>query len=155
MAVGDFYSSKYLNDKLDLMIGERRRSMIGNIYFVKRWHLDKWILYRNKDRKRIDDHEKKCVGFFKQAIYEFEKGSHTSDLAHAYYNLAVKYKLTFYFQAATEHLNLAEVYAKKTDEKRLLSQISILRGELADKNRNIRNYVEELGLDLPGPNRAL
>ena len=149
VAIGEIYGSRYLNDKLDLMIGGKTRSKIGNIYLVRRWNLDNLLLYRSSDRRKIIEHKKNCVRFFKLAISEFEAGRNESDMAHTCYNLAVKLKMMFHFLDAEKYLEEAERLARKSDEKRLLSQILSFRNELKDKNKNVRNYVEEFGLDLP------
>ena len=149
MAVGEIYGSRYLNDKLDLMIGGKLRSKIGNIYWIRRWNLDNIFLYRNSDRKKILGHKKDCVRFFRRSISEFEKGRKESDMAHACYNLAVKLNTMFYFRDARKYLNQAEKLARETNEERLLAQVLSFRDDLKNKNRKIRNYVEEFGLDLP------
>lgn len=147
MALGDYYSSKHLNDQLDLMEGGRVKSKIANIYYVRRWNVDK-LLYSRKNRKKIYFSKKKCVYYFEQAITEFELGGNDSEQAHAVYNLAVRLKTIFNFARARKLLPKARALAERSDEKRLLSQIDLFEKELADKNRNIRNYVEEFGLDL-------
>lgn len=149
MAVGEIYGSRYLNDKLDLMIGGKLRSKIGNIYLVRRWNLDNLLLYRNSDRRKIIGHKKDCIRFFKLAISDFEAGGNKSDMAHACYNLAVKLNMMFHFRDAKKYLEQAERLVRKSDEKRLLSQILSFRNDLKNKNKNVRNYVEEFGLDLP------
>jgi len=149
LRLGDFYSSKFLNDQLDLMMGGKIRSKIGNIYFIRKWNLDKWLLYKNEDRKKIKGDWNKCVYFFKLAISNFKSGGHDTEMAHAYYNFAIKYKLVFQFRKARKLLERAQELAEKCNEKRLLSQIVLFRKELTDRNKNIRNYVEEYGLDLP------
>jgi len=149
LRLGDFYSAKFLNDQLDLMIGGKIRSKIGNIYFIRKWNLDKWLLYKKEDRKKIKDDWSKCVYFFKSAILNFKSGGHDTEMAHACYNFALKYKLVFRFRKAKKLLEQAQKIAEKCNEKRLLSKIILFRKELADRNKNIRNYVEEYGLDLP------
>lgn len=149
MAVGEIYGSRYLNDKLDLMIGGRLRSKIGNIYWVRRWRLDNLLLYRSSDRRKIVGHKRDCVRFFKLSISEFEAGGNESDMAHACYNLAVKLNMMFHFHGAARYLYQAERLARKTNEGRLLAQVLSFRSDLKNKNKNVRNYVEEFGLDLP------
>lgn len=149
MAVGEIYGSRYLNDKLDLMIGGKLRSKIGNIYMVRRWNLDNLLLYRSSDRRKIVGHKKNCVRFLKLSISEFEAGKNESDMAYACYNLAVKLNMMFHFRSAKRYLDQAERLARKTDEGRLLTKILSFRKDLKNKNKNVRNYVEEFGLDLP------
>lgn len=149
MAVGEIYSSRYLNDKLDLMIGGKLRSKIGNIYWVRRWNLDNLLLYRSSDRRKIVGHKKDCVHFFKLSVSEFEAGGNESDMAHACYNLAVKFSLMFHFRDAKQYLDQADRLARKAKEGRLLAQVVSFRNDLKNKNKNVRNYVEEFGLDLP------
>ncbi|MFH1644177.1 MAG: hypothetical protein ABIA74_03315 [bacterium] len=148
LRLGDFYSSKFLNDQLDTMIGGKMRSKIGNIYFVRRWNLGRWFLYKNEDRKKIKDDWDKCIYFFKSAISDFKSGGHNGEMAHAYYNFAIKYKTVFQFRKSKKLLEQAQKLAERCNEKRLLSQITLFRKELTDRNKNIRNYVEEYGLDL-------
>lgn len=148
LRLGDFYSSKFLNDQLDTMIGGKIRSKIGNMYFVRRWNLGKWFFYKNEDRKKIKDDWNKCIYFFKSAISDFKSGNHDGEMAHAYYNFAIKYKTIFRFRKSKKLLEQAQKLAEKCNEKRLLSQIALFRKELTDRNKHIRNYVEEYGLDL-------
>jgi cell division protein FtsB len=149
MAVGEIYGSRYLNDKLDLMIGGKLRSKIGNIYWIRRWNLDNILLYRSGDRKKILGHKKDCVRFFRRSISELETGRNESDMAHACYNLAVKLNMMFHFRDAKRYLDQAEQLARKTNEGRLLTQVLSFRNDLKNRNKNVRNYVEEFGLDLP------
>jgi cell division protein FtsB len=148
-AIADLYSSKLFHDQVDFIRGGRMRNIIGNIHFIKRWKLGKWFLYRSKDRKTIMIDQGESIRFYKLAISEFKTGKYITELAQAYYNLAAKFKITYCFKRSTKYLRLAEGLAKKINDQRLLSQILLLRKGIADKNRNIRNYVEELGLDLP------
>lgn len=147
--LGDLYSSRFLNNQLDLMIGGKTRSKIGNIYFVRKWNLGRWFLYKSKDRKKIKDDWNKCVYFFKLAILEFESGKFGGEMAHACYNLAVKYKTAYRFSKAKKFLKQAQGLAEKHNEKRLLAQIALFQNELKNRNKSIRNYVEEYGLDMP------
>lgn len=149
MAVGEIYGSRYLNDKLDLMIGGKSRSKIGNIYWVRRWNLDNLFLYKSNDRRKITRHKKDCIRFFNLSISEFGAGGNKSDMAHACYNLAVKLNMMFHFRDAKKYLDQAEKLARETNEKRLLAQVLSFRDDLKNKNRKIRNYVGEFGLDLP------
>ncbi len=147
--LGDFYSSKFFNNQMDLMIGGRIKSKIGNIYLIRRWNLDKYILYNKKGRKEIKEVKDKCIYFFKKAIAEFEAGNMGGDMAHACYNLAVKFKLMYNFNEAKKFLDKARSLAETNNEKIVLNQIDLFQKELFDKNRHPRNYIEELGLDLP------
>lgn len=149
LAMGDFYSSKYLNDHLDLMIGGKTKSMIGNIYFVRRWGLYKPILYRRVDRKKLSEDKRKCLSFFDQSIKEFELGKKDSELAHAYYQLAVTLNSMFSFRRARIFLRKARDFAQTTNEKRLLAQTVELEKHIAGKNRYNKDYVVEYGLDMP------
>lgn len=146
--LGELYCNRFFNDRLDLMIGGKTRSMIGNIYFVKRWNLDKWLL-RSEGRKKIDDDWFNCIKYIKLAISEYKAGGYNKEMAQAYYNLAVKYGITFRFRKAKKLLETSYKIAKENSDKLLLSQIEIYRKQIANKNREIRNYVGEYGLDLP------
>lgn len=146
--VAEFHCSKYLLYKLDFQKGGRRRSMIANLYFVRRWNLDKF-LYDRKSRKKIESSEKQCYEYFNKAIEEFRLGGKKSEQAHAIYNLAVKFKIFYRFYKASKMLVKAKIIADELKEKYLSDKIAHLEKEIDDKNRNLRDWVTELGLDLP------
>lgn len=146
--VAEFYCSKCFLYKLDFQKGGRRRSMIANIYLVRRWNLDKF-LYDRKSRRKIESSEKQCYQYFNKAIEEFKLAGKKSEEAHAIYNLAVKFKIFYRFRKATRTLAKAKVMAEELKETYLLSKVAILEKETADKNRNLRDWVSELGLDMP------
>lgn len=87
--------------------------------------------------------------YFEKSIAEHRAGGKTSEEAHATYNLAVKYKITYRFSKAKKFLAKAKILAEKQKETRLLQKIELLEKEVEDKNKHMRNYVEEMGLDLP------
>lgn len=147
-AIGDFYSSQYLNDMLDFQKGGKVKSRIANLYFVRRWNLDKF-LYDRTSRKKITDSKKKCIQYFERSINEFRLGSKKSEEANAIYNLAVKMKTFYKFGRAKGLLEKAKFIALELHEKPLLQKIEMLEKEVADKNRHIRDYVTEMGLDMP------
>src|SRR3989344_539580 len=147
-AIGDFYSSKYLNDMLDFQKGGKIRSKIANMYFVRRWGLDKF-LYDEVSRRKVKNSKEKCILYFERSIAEFGLSGKKSEEANAIYNLAVKLKLFYRFGKAKRLLVEAKSVAVSLNEKPLLDKIEMLEKEVADKNRHIRDYVEELGLDLP------
>ena len=146
--VAEFHCSKCLLYKLDFQRGGRRRSMIANIYFVRRWNLDKF-LYDRKSRKKIESSERECYEYFNKAIEEFRLGGKKSEEAHAIYNLAVKFKIFYRFRKASLFLAKARVIAEELQEKYLLEKIKVLEKETADKNRHLRDWATELGLDMP------
>jgi len=154
MSLGEIYFSGFLNDQLDLAIGGKWRSKICNIYFVRRWKLNKLINYHRDARGKLNTSKRKCIVFFERAISEFKLGNHEVELGHALYNLAVKFTLTFCFIKARKYLNLAKLKAAARNEILLLSQIGELERRIKDKYRHTRNYVEEFGLDLPRGLRA-
>ncbi len=147
-AIGDFYSSIYFYYLLDFQSGGRIKSKIANMYFVRRWNLI-FFLYDKISRQKILESKKKCFHYFERSIEEFRLGEHESEEVHALYNLAVKLKLTNHFQRANKLLMEAKILARKLQEVYLLKQIETLEEETAKKNRHIRDYVSELGLDMP------
>ncbi|MDP2705560.1 MAG: hypothetical protein U1D31_02910 [Patescibacteria group bacterium] len=146
--IGDAYSSKYLADKLDFQDGGKYKSKIANLYLVRRWNLDRY-LYGRDVRLKIDESRDKCIQYFERAIIEFELAGMKSEQAHTLYNLAVKLRTFNRFRRARKLLGEAKTMATSVNEKRLLDKISTFEKELADKNRNIRDYVNEFGLDMP------
>jgi len=146
--IGDAYSSKYLADKLDFQDGGKYKSKIANLYLVRRWNLDRY-LYGRAIRLKIDESRDKCIQYFERAIMEFELAEMKSEQAHTLYNLAVKLRTFNRFRRARKLLGEAKIMATSVNEKRLLDKISAFEKELADKNRNIRDYVSEFGLDMP------
>lgn len=149
LELSEIYNLKYSNNQLDLMIGGKKRSWLGNKYLIKRWNLGKWFLYNSKGRKKLKENWHECLNFMDLAISEFKAGRFNEELAHAYYNLAVKYQFIFQFRKAKKALKLALKLAEEYNCKRLLAQITLLGKRLKEKNKNIKNYVEEFGLDLP------
>ncbi len=147
-AIGDFYSSKYLNDMLDFQKGGKFKSKIANLYFVRRWNLNRF-LYDRVSRKKISGSKTKCIDYFERSINEFRQGDKKSEEANAVYNLAVKMKLFYTFSRAKSLLAKAKSIALELQEKPLLQKIEMLEKEVADKNRHMRDYVSELGLDMP------
>jgi len=147
-SIGDYYSSKYLANQLDFMKGGKTRSRIANLFFVRRWNLDK-LLYDKGSRKKLRESWKRCVLYFEKSIAEYKAGGKTSEEAHTIYNLAVKYKITYSFGKAKKLLSKAKILAEAQKEERLLKRIALLEKEVADKNKHMRNYVEEMGLDMP------
>lgn len=149
LSLGDFYSSKLLNDRIDLMTGGRKRSAVANISFLKRWGLDKFIIFDAKGRQIIDDSENKCFYFFEKSISEFEAGNQYEYLPYAYSNFALALGSIFKFRRATVLLNKAKTLAKVNNQEQLLIKIGEIEKKIADKNRHIEDYVSKLGLDLP------
>lgn len=147
-AIGDFYSSRYLCDKLDFQKGGRIKSKIANMYFVRRWNLDKF-LYDRVGRKKLEDSKKKCFQYFERSILEFRLAGKKSEEANAIYNLAVKFKIFYHFSKVSKLLTKAKVMAEELKEKPLLDKISMLKKESADKNRHLQDRVSELSLDMP------
>lgn len=147
-SIADYYSLKYFSDHLNFMRGGRMRSKIANLYIIRRWGLDKF-LYERKHRLQIRQSSRNFILYSEMAIAEYEASNAPSELAHAIYNLAVKYNSIFSFRKARKLLARARIMASSTSESRLLEQITFLEKKVADKNRHIPNYVEEMGLDLP------
>lgn len=146
--IGDAYSSKYLVYKLDHQKGGKLKSKIANMYFVRRWNLDRY-LYDRKVRARIDESRDKCIQYFERSIKEFEQAGMKSEQAHTIYNLAAKLKLFNRFRRSQKLLNEAKNMAESINEKRLLEKISYLKKDVEDKNKHLRDYVSEFGLDMP------
>ena len=147
-SIGDFYNSRYMTYKIDLLPGGKFRRKIGNIYFTKRWNLDDF-LYSKENRQQIRMSKIRCIYYYKKAIQEFEAGNRASDVAYTCYNLANNLRTMFKFLKAKQFLFKAKKHAEILNEKRMLDQIELLRKRIADKNRNISNYAKELGNDLP------
>jgi len=147
--IGDCYTQKSSSAKFDAIIGGKYRYKIANIYFLRRWNIDKWIVYDNNGRKKIKNYWEKCIYYYNMAIFEFSAGEKYIELAYTYYNIAVQYMVTFRFRKARKFLKKSFDLAKKYNEVQLLSKIELLKKRIVNKNRNIKNYVEEYGLDLP------
>jgi len=147
-AIGDFYSSKYLNDMFDFQKGGKIKSKIANLCFTRRWNLDRF-LYDSISRRKIMDSKAKCIRYFERSINEFHMDGKKSEEVNAIYNLAVKMKLFYTFGRAKKLLAKAKLIAVELQEKPLLQKITILEKEVADKNRHMRDYVAEMGLDMP------
>jgi hypothetical protein len=146
--IGDAYSSKYLADKLAFQDGGKVKSKIANLYFVRRWDLDRY-LYGQNIRKKIDESRNKCIQYSERSVEEFRLADMKSEQANTIYNLAVKFQLFNRFRRAKQLLVEARIIAESISEMPLLNKITKLEASVADKNKNIRYYVSEAGLDLP------
>jgi len=149
MSLGEIAFSRFLDDQLDLSIGGTFRSKIMNIHFVRRWHLDRFIGFTRNGRRQLRKSQKSSFAYFGQAIQEFRTNGYKTDLAHALYGLAVKLAITFRFRKARHYLVQATQLAEAENANALIVQIGELEKRMKDKYRHPRNYVEELGLDLP------
>ena len=107
------------------------------------------FLYTKDNQRKINESRKKCILYFERSIDEFRLGEKKSEEAYMIYTLAVKQNLFYCFGKAKKLVAQAKDIATLLNEKLLLDKIVLLEKENANKNRNIRNYVEEFGLDLP------
>ncbi len=148
-ALGEVYFARYLDGNLDHAPRRRLRTIITNLYFVRRWHLDKLIGYCRSDREQLRKLWDSCVASYKQAIAEFRAINSIADEAFARYGLSVKFAITFRFCLAGRFLRQAKELARSTNEASLLASIDALERQIKDKNKHPRNYVREFGLDLP------
>jgi hypothetical protein len=149
MSLGEIAFSRFLDDQLDLSIAGRHRSKAMNIHFIRRWHFDRFIGFTRSARRQLKDSQESSFACFKQAIEEFRANGYKTDLAHALYGLAVKLAITYRFRKAQNYLVQAKQLAEAENANALLVHIGELEKRVKDKYRHLRNYVEELGLDLP------
>ena len=147
VSLGESYGTKFLDTQINLMVGGKIKTKLANMHPIKRWGLYKYLIFDRDSRKKVNECAFKCFSFFEKSIEEFKAGDKKSDLAHAYYNLAIQYNTMYKFAKARKCLDLAEKLAKATGEEYLLNQIITFREQVKDQNRHLRNYVEELGLD--------
>lgn len=148
-ALGEVFFSRYLDSHLDHTPRGRLKTMVTNLYLIRRWHLDKLIGYRRRDRQQLRSLWKNCVAFYNKAIAEFQTVSDSADVAFALYGLSVKFTITYRFRLARWYLKRAKELARATSEASLLTSIDELETLIKDKNKHPRNYVREFGLDLP------
>ena len=149
MSLGEMTFHRSIFYQLDLMTAGRLKSKIMNFYFVRRWHLNILIGFDRNARRKIHESYKTSINYFEKSIEEFKAGNNESDLMYAFYRLALNYTLTYSFFKAGRDLNQTRQLAEMRDEKVLLIQINELKKRIKEKNKHPRNYVEELGLDLP------
>ena len=149
MSFGEIFFERFLLHQLDLAFAGRLKSKIMNIYYVKRWHLNLMIGFDKQARKKILEAFKKSINYYEKAIKEFKEDNLETDLAYALHGLAVKYTLTYRFSRAKKYLNQARQIAERKNEKALIFQANELEKRIKDKYKHPKNYVEELGLDLP------
>jgi hypothetical protein len=141
--------SRFLYDLSVLMKGGRWKSKMMNIYFVRRWNLDKLIGYSREARHKLQGSFRDAAALYRRAMEELSAGQYKSDAAHAAYALAVKHALTFRFSKATKYLNLTKSISNAERDKNLFIHIDKLEELIKDRYRHPRNWVEEFGLDLP------
>lgn len=149
MELAEIAFSRFMYACAALTSAGRWKSKIMNIYFVRRWNLDKLVGYDKRARRKLRDSFNDAVGLHKRAIEELSAGHYRSDAAHAAYALALKHTLTFRFSKATTYLNLAKSMANTENDRNLFVHIAELEKMIKDRYRHPRNWVGELGLDLP------
>lgn len=146
-SIGDYHSTWFFLDCLDLQRGGRLRAKVFNLRFVQRWNLI-YFLYDRKSRTKILVSKRKCFQYLERAIAEFEAANLQADVARACYNLAAKLMLTNHFFRAQRMLLKAKSLVDHNNAK-LVQQIGGLEQRIKERNRVTPNYVEALGLDMP------
>lgn len=146
-SIGDYYSTWFFLNCLDLQRGGRFRARIFNLRFVRRWNLT-YFLYDRESRNKIVASKRKCFQYLERAVVEFELANLRADVARTCYNLAAKLMLTNHFVHAQRLLLKAKSLVDSKDVK-LVQQIGELEQRIKERNRVTPNYVEELGLDMP------
>jgi hypothetical protein len=146
-SIGQYYSTRFFTDLLELQSGGRIRAKIFNLRAVRRWNLT-YFLYDRASRRRIRMSKRKCFQYFERAIAEFEAASSPVDIGRACYNLAAKLMLANHFVRARRVLLKAKTFADRNDTT-LMRQIAEIEQRIRERNRVIPNYLKELGLDEP------
>lgn len=146
-SIGQYHSTRFFTDLLELQSGGRIRAKIFNLRPVRRWNLS-YFLYDRVSRKRIRLSKRKCFRYFERAIAEFEAANSPVDIGRASYNLAAKLMLANHFVRARRLLLKAKTLADRNDAK-LMHQIAELEQRVRERNRVVPNYLKELGLDEP------
>lgn len=146
-SVGDFYSSKFLVEKLAFQKGGKFKSKIANLSFVQKWNLDHY-LYGGAERRKINQSRRECIRYFKRSIDEFKLADKKSEQAHMIYNLAAKMLLFNKVRRTKQLLAEARTMAESINEKRLIEKIEYLEKRVIGENE-MHDYVREMGLDMP------
>lgn len=148
LQLADYYSSLYLHYLQKYIRGGKIKSKLANNLFVRRWNLFLYLYSKNERRKILDVREL-SFKYSELAVKEFAKDSDKSGKAHALYNYAIKLCTCNKFSKALKALDEAENTLDKVHDSFLLNQITEYREQVKDKNRHIRDHVEELGLARP------
>lgn len=146
--LADYYSTMYLHYLQKYMNGGRIKSKINNNRLVRRWNLFLY-LYSIDERRIILKMRVLSFKYAQLSIDEFTNDSDKSGRAHALYNYAIKLSTCNMFSKALKVLKEAEITLDKEQDGLLLNQIIEYREQVKGRNRNIRDYVEELGLARP------
>jgi len=149
ISLAEISFSRFMDDQLEFCSGGKLKSKIANLYFVRRWHLSQFISFTRGIRSKLREAQSQSIGYLLKAIEEFAAGNYKSDIAHVMYTLAAKFTFTYRFRKARKYLNGAQQLAEAEHVGALLIGIPKLQKRIDDKCRHQRNYVEELGLDLP------
>lgn len=148
LQLADFYSNMYLHYLQKYIRGGRIKSKLAYNRFVRRWNLFLY-LYRKDERKKILEARELSFKYSQLAVDECTKDSDKSSKAHALYNYAIKLCTCNKFGRAMKALEEAEKTLDKQQDAFLLKQIIEYREQVKNKNRHIRDYVDELGLARP------
>jgi hypothetical protein len=149
MGLAELSFSRFMYDLGVLVNAGRWKSKIMNLYYVRRWNLDKLIGYDRAARRKLRDSFRNATVLYKKALEEFSADQYESDAAHVAYALALKHAITFRFTNARKFLNQAKSIANKDRDKNLFNHIEDLEKLIKDRYRHPRNWVEEFGWDLP------
>ena len=149
MGLAELSFFRFMYDLGILVNAGRWKSKLMNVYYVRRWNLDKLIGYDRKARRKLRDSFHNASALYEKAMEEFAAGQHESDAAHVAYALALKHSMTFHFSKATKLLNGAKLMGNSDRDKNLFIYINDLEKLIKDRYRHPRNWVEEFGWDLP------
>lgn len=141
--------SMYIAEQIDLVSRGGFASKMANMYWVRRLRLQGFILFKNKDRRLIESHLRQSSEYFLRAFQEFRSAQDDSSLAYAFFNYAAQLTIVSRFREARKYLKLSRDIAVRQNDSVLIGHLNELEARIKDRNRNIRDYVEEQGLDLP------
>src|SRR5579863_3034407 len=102
MGLAELSFSRFMYDLGVLVNTGRWKSQIMNLYYVRRWNLDKLIGYDRAARRKLRDSFRNATVLYKKALEEFSADQYESDGAHVAYALALKHAITFRFTNATK-----------------------------------------------------
>ncbi len=144
LMIGQDYGSKYLLYKAEHMVMSRRfcLKITNRLFWIRRFSIDNYLMLTGPDRKALGDILNQCRESYLKAAKIYQDIGQESDMAYAYYNLAVQIRSAYRFREVERYIRKAEVIAKKHNDLNLIKSIEGLKEDIKSRNKNIPDYLE-------------
>lgn len=140
MSKGAVESARYINYKMEYMVGSRSAKPWLKFSFLRYPLLEQLFIFPGSKGGKLQSLVDSFTEDYLKAAEIFEE-LNDSTSGYAYHNLANHLRIAFRFGAARKYLEMASNSAKKYNDPLLKHQIEMLKKEIDTKNRNIPDYI--------------